>query len=229
MAENQLANNNRSPTEEWKAIPGYEGYYEASTYGNIRSVDRILNCPWGKIYPAKGKYKKQSYGKDKYLFVCLSKENKHKSLPVHRLIAKTFIPNPNNKPQIDHIDGDKTNNRVDNLRWCTAKENNNNPITRKRKHEIIWSEDRNRKVSQGLMGHPVSEEARRKMSEYRKSTARKVRQFDLIGNLVNEWNNSHEAAESLGVRHCALISMIHRGKRVKGKYKEYIFNYVNKN
>lgn len=168
MAENQLANNNRSPTEEWKAIPGYEGYYEASTLGNIRSVDRIINCPWGEVYPAKGKSKATCKDKYGYLHVCLSKEGKKGYPTIHRLVAITFIPNPDSKPCIDHIDGDKTNNKVDNLRWCSVRENNNNPVTKKRHKEIVWSEERNKKISNTLKGHILSLETRKKISESRK-------------------------------------------------------------
>ena len=214
--------------EIWKEIPGYECYYEASTEGNIRSLDRTLNCPWGEAYPAKGKPKaicKDRYG---YLHVGLSK-NGRKSYPsLHRIVALTFLPNPDNKPCIDHIDGDKTNNRVSNLRWCTVKENNQNPITRKRHREVVFTEERNRKVSLGLMGHHVAEETRKKLSDFRKTTARKVRQFTLDGELVAEWNNTHEAAESLNLNHNTMVGLIKRGKRTKGNYKDYIFKYVEK-
>ena len=213
--------------EVWKPIPGYEGYYEASTFGNIRSVDRILNCPWGEVYPAKGKPKAICKGKDDYLFAGLSKGNRKRLIPVHRLVALTFIPNPDNKPQIDHIDGDKTNNRVENLRWCTAKENNNNPITRKRKSEIKWSEERNRRVSQGLMGHPVSEDTRKKMAEYRISTGRKIRQYNLKGELVREFKNVDEASRTLNVRKVTIAGYCKGKVRTKGYYRDYIFKYVN--
>lgn len=154
--------------EIWKDIPGYEGYYEVSTEGNVRSVDRIINCPWGNVYKAKGKPKaicKDKYG---YLHVCLSKEGKKSYPPLHRLVALAFIPNPYGKPCVDHIDGEKTNNKVGNLQWCTIKENNRNPITRKRHKEIVWSEERNKRVSQGLKGHPCSLETRKKISDKRK-------------------------------------------------------------
>lgn len=154
--------------ELWKEIPGYEGYYEVSTLGNIRSMDRIINCPWGKVYPAKGKPKKISKFKTGYLYVNLYKENKtHKEL-VHRLVAIAFIPNPQSKPCIDHIDGDRTNNNVTNLRWCSIKENNNNPITISRLKSIKFSKERNMIISQKLKGHPVSEETKKRISESQK-------------------------------------------------------------
>ncbi len=102
--------------EIYKPIDGYD--YEISNTGQVRSVrtGRIL-----KQFLVNG-----------YLRVGLSKDGVEKKFYIHRLVAQAFIPNPKNKPQIDHIDGNKQNNRVDNLRWVTSKENNNNPITKQK-------------------------------------------------------------------------------------------------
>lgn len=90
--------------EIWKDIPGYEGKYQASSFGRIRNYkDRVL-LPW--------KYKG-------YLYVDLL----DRSLRSHRLIAKAFIPNPLSKPQVNHKNGIKDDNRVENLEWCTNSEN----------------------------------------------------------------------------------------------------------
>ena len=115
--------------EIWKPIKYYEGLYEVSNKGNVRSVDRhvtngiryrlLIGKPM-KTFP-------NSYG---YLKITLSKNNKGKKYLVHRLVAEAFIPNPNNLPCIDHINTIKTDNRVENLRWCSYKENSNNPLTR---------------------------------------------------------------------------------------------------
>lgn len=78
------------------------------------------------------KIRKQFKNRYGYFFVSLFKNSKHKTFTVHRLVATAFIPNPDNKPQIDHINTIKDDNRVENLKWCTQKENNNNPISRKR-------------------------------------------------------------------------------------------------
>ena len=99
-----------SRREEWKPIPGYYGKYEISDKGNIRNpiTKRILS-QW-----------KDTKG---YLMVTLNKRNKCKRFRVHRLLAKLFIPNPDNKREVNHKDLNKSNNSLDNLEWCTPKEN----------------------------------------------------------------------------------------------------------
>lgn len=92
--------------EIWKDVIGYEGLYQVSNLGRLKSKYRIL---------------KQS-GK-RYWKVCLSKNNIHYRLDVHRLVAKAFIPNPHNYIEINHIDGNKHNNNVNNLEWTTRSEN----------------------------------------------------------------------------------------------------------
>lgn len=108
--------------EEWKPIPGFEGYYEASNTGKVRSVSRMVRNGSGyKIIPSI--VLKPALDEWGYEKVSLSKNNKHCSKKVNRLIALTFIPNPNNYPQVNHKDGIKTNNNVDNLEWCSASYN----------------------------------------------------------------------------------------------------------
>lgn len=107
--------------EIWKDIKGYEGLYQISNLGNVKSLN-YRNTDEEKIL----KQIKHSKG---YLQVGLCKNGKTKKYTTHRLVAEHFIPNPNNLPQIDHINTNKTDNRVENLRWCTIKENNNNPLT----------------------------------------------------------------------------------------------------
>lgn len=104
--------------EIWKDIEGFEGKYQISSIGRVKSLK------YGKEKILKG-------GKDKdgYLFVNLYKDKKRKKIFIHRLVAQAFIPNPENKPEIDHINTIRTDNRVENLRWVTSSENKNNPIT----------------------------------------------------------------------------------------------------
>lgn len=107
--------------EIWKDIKGYEGLYQVSNLGRVKSLERV--DAMNKKVDAK--IMSQTDNGNGYLYISLHKNGKRKVMGVHRLVALTFIPNPNNKPQVNHIDEDKTNNRIDNLNWMTGKENSN--------------------------------------------------------------------------------------------------------
>lgn len=106
--------------EIWKWIDGYKNMYQVSNLGRVRSVDRYVYCEVSpnKLQHLFGKVLKIRTDKKGYAVVCLSKEGKQKVGKVHRLVAQTFIPNPLDLPQVNHKDGCKTNNCVDNLEWC---------------------------------------------------------------------------------------------------------------
>lgn len=112
----------------FKDIPGYENYYFADNNGNIYSKDRLMTVYNPKIgknfsYKKKGVKLKPHKKKTGYYTVTLRKEGIGNEELLHRIIARTFIPNPNNLPQINHKDENKANNCVDNLEWCTGKYN----------------------------------------------------------------------------------------------------------
>ena len=111
--------------EEWRDIPGWEGYYQISNFGRAKSIAHT-NFQ-GKSF--KDRILRQHVRTKGYLGVRLYKEGKQTPYHVARLVALCFIGNPDNKPTIDHINTDKTDNRVENLRWATHHENMMNPIS----------------------------------------------------------------------------------------------------
>lgn len=107
--------------EVWKDIEGYEGLYQVSNLGRVKSLgnnktrkEKVLRC---RV-------------KGGYLFIDLHKNGELKTFKVSRLVAQAFISNPENKPIVDHINTIRTDDRIFNLRWCTQKENMNNPLTK---------------------------------------------------------------------------------------------------
>jgi len=117
-----MENTNQS-LEIWKDIVGYEGYYQVSNYGKVKSLDRI--CWNGKVnFIRNSKIIKDFINKKGYHTVSLNKGKSPKSYYVHRLVAIAFIPNPENKLQVNHKDGNKSDNRSWKIEWSTSSENN---------------------------------------------------------------------------------------------------------
>ena len=104
--------------EEWQSVVGYEGYYEVSNLGRVRSISRQAG-----IVHIKGRILKQFDSKNGYLCVCLSKEGCSTTISVHRLVATAFVANPEEKATVNHINEDKHDNRASNLEWLTLQEN----------------------------------------------------------------------------------------------------------
>lgn len=186
--------------EIWKNIEGYEGY-QVSNLGRVRSLDRIDS----NNHPLKGVVLKPHISNSGYLLVGLYKQQKRDGKLVHRLVAEAFIPNYDNKPEIDHINTVKTDNRVENLRWATQKENINNPLT-KTKMQINA-----RKPSKGKYGK-------------KHHRSKPIIQYDKEGNFIKEWDCANDVERVLG------ISNKHIGSVCLGKRKScggYIWKYKN--
>lgn len=126
----------------WKDIIGYEGIYKISEDGEILSIKRNKNL---KCYP-------NDYG---YIVVGLSKEGVFKHYFVHRLIALAFIPNPTNKPEVNHINGIKEDNSIHNLEWCTRSENNQHCWDKGLKKTTEKQKNHMRKIAKEYRSKPV--------------------------------------------------------------------------
>jgi len=177
--------------EIWKPIKGYEDDYIVSNIGRVKSLDRI--CRSGKF--RKGKLISINKNNKGYPIVNLWKNGFYKTSLVHRLVAFAFIPNPKNKPYVNHIDESRDNNHYLNLEWCTPKENINHGTAIKRMREIALSSTKNKKA---------------------------IIQMDLDGIYIREYRSLTEASKygyDTGqlCRVCKGINKTHKG--FKWKYK----------
>ena len=101
--------------EIWKDIQGYEGLYQISNYGRVKSLERIVRKSNGVLQPRQERIVAKRVSTDGYYIAKLSRDGHSKSIAIHRLVASHFIPNPKNLPEVNHKDFDRTNNRIDNL------------------------------------------------------------------------------------------------------------------
>ena len=118
--------------EIWRYIEGYEGLYQVSNEGRVKSIKKFINSG---IHTTEN-ILKERITPNGYNQICLTLGGKHLYYYAHRLVAENFIPNPDNKPEVDHINGNKLDNRVENLRWTTKSENMSNPVTTEKLSEI---------------------------------------------------------------------------------------------
>lgn len=173
--------------ELWKPIHGFDELYEISSFGRVKSVEHFIVRGNSNHARVPSKIIKPWINAKGYLCVALHKDGASYKKKVHRLVAEAFIENPDCKPHIDHIDTNKSNNAVSNLRWVTPSENKNNPITvelhRKTqlKKEVVEKCMRGRELVNG------------------KTRRIPVNQFDKEGNFMARYESMNEAARVTGI------------------------------
>ena len=184
--------------EEWRDIEGYEGLYQVSNEGRVKSLERYVNGNGrGCLKLIKERILKQYLNPYGYPTVTLHDEDSNqKQYRVHRLVAQAFMPNLDKKPYIDHINTVRKDNRVENLRWATPLENNRNPITYGKLLEQRKDEEYRKRMSNSTKGKIVSEETKRKMSEIRKGVGCiAVNKYTLNDELITTYPSIDIAAE----------------------------------
>lgn len=186
--------------EIWKDILGYEGYYQVSNMGRVKSLDRDIIYSNGRITKTKGKILNGFIKPKGYISVDLYKNNKRAKFYIHRLVAFAFIPNPDGKEQINHLDENPENNCVNNLEWCTCKENLNYG-------------NHNKNLSNSSINNP--------------SKSRRILQFDFEGNFIKEFPSAKEVERQLNLFATGIIRCC-RGRYgvkqcggYKWKYKDW--------
>ena len=173
--------------EIWKDIKDFEGLYQVSNFGRVRSLSRLVNSRNGKR-TAQGKILFQNtYPNTGYKHVTLSKHSKCKRYSVHRLVAETFIPNPDNLPCVNHKDETRTNNRVDNLEWCTYKYNSNYGTSPQKVSAKMYA-----RYKQDLMWKNACVT---RLDIFHQQRKKQVCQLDLMGNLLKVWDSTVQTAQ----------------------------------
>ena len=120
-------------SEVWLDIKGYEGYYQVSNFGRVKSLARVVECRKDVFVNKKEKFLSDWDCGKGYRKVKLSKDAIEKSIRVHRLVVETFLDNPEAKSEVNHINGIKNDNRIENLEWCTSSENTKHALNNKLK------------------------------------------------------------------------------------------------
>lgn len=188
--------------EIWADVDGYEGLYQVSNFGQVKSHDRIINCAYGRKRETKGVVKKWYFIRE-YKAIDIQKYDQRKHFLIHRLVALMFIPNPENKGDVNHIDFNRQNNYLFNLEWNTRKEN----ICHSRDNGRLKPHSKGKFGKDNIKSKPIS-------------------QFTKQGIYIKDFEGQHDAWRKTKVRQSA-IGAVCRGEQFSAggfiwKFKEAI-------
>ena len=188
--------------EIWKPVVGWEDSYEVSNLGNIKSLDRYITTKNGHQLYIKQTIIKKRINNCGYERVELNKNGKGKMYSIHRLVAEAFLENFNKNLQVNHKNGIKTDNRIQNLEMVTAKEN------QRHSYNVL-------KTKPSMQGHFGSSHVR----------SIKVKQYDLNDNYIKTWNSLIEASKQLNINPSCISNNCRNRRKTAGGY---IWKYVDK-
>lgn len=192
--------------EIWVDIEGFEGYFQLSNFGKIRSLDRWIKHSINGYFLKKGKLRKISKNGAGYAEITLRKKGTSKTFTVHSLVGKYFVPNPYNYPILNHKDENKMNPRSDNLEWCTYSYNSMYGTCREKRKEAYGIDK--------MIKHANTLSANKR---------KKVLQYDFKGNFIKEWESARECGRNgFGQGN---VSACCRGEYMQ--HKGYIWRYAN--
>lgn len=197
----------------WRPVLGFEGYYEISNTGIVRSVNRIVSGKNGSVRHIPGVIMTQQTNHKGYKCVILHKYGEHYTKFIHRLVAEAFIDNPFKLPQVNHIDTDKTNNHVENLEWITNEDN--------QKHAVAngcYKGFTEKQLIATLINQKKAAKQRQKP----------VAQYDLDGNYIQSFESISDAERKTGCNNSKICACC-KGNRKQAygyiwKYKGDVIN-----
>lgn len=215
MCNEQNLNNNGLTIEKWEVVEGFPNY-SVSNLGRVRNdtTNRIVNG---------------SSDGGGYIRVKIKNEKGESvNVGIHRMVAKAFVPNPQNKSEVDHIDADKSNNVASNLKWCTRKENMRNPITKERHaeqlrkinsdQEVLLKRKNSIRNSEKLKVYNNSEEHKELMKKLAKKNSHKVEYFIKESKILGSYESICAAARALGCNESSIRNSINSGCKCRGYY-----------
>ena len=222
--------------EVWKDIEGYEGLYQVSNFGQVKSLPRTIIYKDGRkrIFPEK--ILKPSKNKNDYLIVKISKNDKQESFYIHQLVAQMFLKNPQNYSCVNHKDENKQNNHVDNLEFCSYSYNNSYGTKPERLSDSLkiyykdkknhpmygkhHSEETKQKIGEGNKGKCITKETRQRISESCKGKNNKpILQYTLDGVFIREWDSVTTASKELNLNISSICMCCKEKYQSCGGYK----------